>query len=94
VLSEIAARHNVTPHEVALAWLLHLASNIVPTPAATREVTARSIERVIALELTDDDRAQLDDRFTAGCLLRRSRPTIRPARSNGEVVIVVYARCR
>jgi aryl-alcohol dehydrogenase-like predicted oxidoreductase/histidinol phosphatase-like enzyme len=89
VLSEIAARHNVTPHDVALAWLLHLAPNIIPIPGATREVTARSIERVIALELSDDDRAQLDDRFPAGRLLRRSRLPTLPVRSNGEVVMVM-----
>src|SRR5262249_15266226 len=48
VLVEIAARHDVTPHEVALAWLLHLSPNIVPIPGATREATARSIGRAIA----------------------------------------------
>ena len=89
VLSAIAARHNVTPHEVALAWLLHLAPHIIPIPGATREETARSIERVIALKLTDDDRAQLDERFPAGRLLRRSRPSITSTRGNGEVVIVM-----
>jgi aryl-alcohol dehydrogenase-like predicted oxidoreductase len=40
LLSEIAERRNVTPHEVALAWLLHLTPNIVPIPGATPEVTA------------------------------------------------------
>ena len=89
VLSEIAVRHNATPHEVALAWLLHLAPHIIPIPGATREVTARSIERVIALKLTDDDRAQLDNRFPAGRLMRGSRAPTPTTGSNGEVVIVM-----
>ena len=70
VLTEIAARHNATPHEVALAWLLTLAPNIVPIPGATRETTARSIARALALELAEPDRVQLDERFPAGRFLK------------------------
>lgn len=87
VLCEIAKRHDVTPHEIALAWLLDLGPHVVPIPGATREATARSIERVIALHFTDDDRTQLDECFRAGRLLRSSRSVI-PRRA-GEVVMVM-----
>jgi aryl-alcohol dehydrogenase-like predicted oxidoreductase len=49
----IAAQYGVTPCEAALAWLLALAPNVVPIPGATRVDTARSIARVVALELKD-----------------------------------------
>ncbi len=90
VLSEIAARHNATPHEVAIAWLLSLAPRIVPIPGATRDATARSIGRAAALELTERDRQQLDARFPAGRSLREPKaPRTQNSNSHGEVVIVM-----
>jgi len=89
VLTEIGARHGVTPHEVALAWLLALAPHIVPIPGATREVTARSIEHVVALELTERDRVQLDERFPGGRLLRKPREYSAPPTNIGDVVLVM-----
>jgi aryl-alcohol dehydrogenase-like predicted oxidoreductase/histidinol phosphatase-like enzyme len=90
VLSEIAARYAVTPHEVALAWLLSLAPNIVPIPGATREVTARSLERVIALELSESDGVRLDERFPAARSLRKPKgPSTRVTNRDGEVVLVM-----
>jgi aryl-alcohol dehydrogenase-like predicted oxidoreductase/histidinol phosphatase-like enzyme len=90
VLYEIAARHGATPHEVALAWLLALAPNVVPIPGATREMTARSIGCVLALELSERDRVQLDERFPAGRSLHQPK-TFRPAPANtdGEVVLLM-----
>src|SRR5215510_10766849 len=90
VLSEIAARYAVTPHEVALAWLLTLAPNIVPIPGATREVTARSLERVIALELSESDGLRLDERFSAARSLRQPKQhSARETNRGGEVVLVM-----
>jgi len=89
VLGEVAARHGVTPAEVALAWLMDLSPVVTPIPGATHVETARSIARVLGLRLTDDDRRQLDDRFS-GRLLRVPRSERRPAdRSDGEVVLVM-----
>jgi len=90
VLAGIAARHGATPQEVALAWLLALAPHIVPIPGATREVTARSIERVIALELSEHDRMQLDERFPAARSLRKPRArSAQPTNTDAEVVLVM-----
>lgn len=90
VLAEIAARHGATAQEIALAWLLDLDSDVVPIPGATRAATARSIARVLALRLTDQDREQLDERLPAGRLLRtRDAVPKAPARADGEVVLVM-----
>ena len=58
-LVEIAARHQASPQEIALAWLMDLSSAISPIPGATRAETARSIARVPAIQLTDEDRRTL-----------------------------------
>jgi aryl-alcohol dehydrogenase-like predicted oxidoreductase/predicted kinase len=73
VLLQIAARHGVTPFDVALAWLTDLSDAIVPIPGPSRIETARSIARFAAIQLTDEDRMQLDERFSYGRLLRRLR---------------------
>jgi aryl-alcohol dehydrogenase-like predicted oxidoreductase/histidinol phosphatase-like enzyme len=86
----IAAAHDASPDEIALAWLLDLAPNIVPIPGATREESARSIGRALAITLTPADREQLDTQFPAGKLLRSSRQQRRPSNSTkGEVVLVM-----
>ena len=89
VLTEVAARQGVTPAEVALAWLMDLSSVVTPIPGATHVENARSIARVLSVRLTDDDRRELDDRFS-GRLLRVPRSERRPRDSaDGEVVLVM-----
>ena len=88
-LSEVAARHGVTPAEVVLAWLADLGPGVVPIPGATRVETARSIATALRVRLRDDDRVLLDDRFS-GRLLRVPRQARRaPDDANGEVVLVM-----
>ncbi|HSL70740.1 MAG TPA: aldo/keto reductase [Longimicrobiales bacterium] len=90
VLIEVAGRHGATPQEIALAWLLDLDPHIVPIPGATRVETARSIARVLAIRLTPEDRADLDDQFPAGRLMRVPRSTRQPPPTDaGEVVLVM-----
>ena len=90
VLLAIGKRHDATPHEVALASLMDLGPHVVPIPGATREASARSLARALAVQLTDSDRAALDDRFPAGRLLRLPR-SARRARDDaeGDVVLVM-----
>jgi len=89
VLAEAAARHGVTPAEVALAWLMDLSPRVTPIPGATHVENARSIARVMSVRLTDDDRRELDDRFS-GRLLRVPRSLRRPPDvGDGEVVLVM-----
>jgi aryl-alcohol dehydrogenase-like predicted oxidoreductase/adenylate kinase family enzyme len=77
-LASIARERGVSPAELALAWLLELAPNIVPIPGARRPETARSSARAAFLRL--DERARLGRD-------RRPRPPSRAGK--GDVVIVM-----
>ena len=92
VLVEIGERHDATPAEIALAWLMDLSDVITPIPGATRVETARSIARASVIRLSDDDRARLDDRFPSA-ILRTSRiATAGASRArtvDGEVVLIM-----
>jgi hypothetical protein len=90
VLEELAARHGATPQQIVLAWLLDLSESVIPLPGPTRVESARSLARVAALRLSDEDRARLDARFPAGRLLRAPRASRRPPPDpSAEVVLVM-----
>jgi aryl-alcohol dehydrogenase-like predicted oxidoreductase len=86
VLAEVAAGLGATPAEVALAWLLQLAPNVVAIPGARRPETVRSAVRAATLELGDADRAALARAFGRPAPTRVAHP--RPA-GDGEVVFVM-----
>ena len=82
VLAAVARRHDATPFEIALAWLRDLSRVIVPIPGPSRVETVRSIAHAYAITLTDEDRAQLDERFPSGRIARRlAAPTPSPSPS-------------
>jgi aryl-alcohol dehydrogenase-like predicted oxidoreductase/histidinol phosphatase-like enzyme len=87
-LRAIADRHDATPEEVVLAWLLTFGDGVVPLPGATKVETVASIGRSLRIRLTADDRAALDAKFS-GRLLRVPRAKRRPDPSDGDVVIVM-----
>ncbi|HEY7396456.1 MAG TPA: aldo/keto reductase [Gemmatimonadaceae bacterium] len=88
LLVRLASKHGASPHEIALAWLMSF-PDVVPIPGPTRVETAQSIARVASIVLDDDDRRELDARFS-GRLLRTPRVQRRPAPSaEGEVVVVM-----
>jgi aryl-alcohol dehydrogenase-like predicted oxidoreductase/predicted kinase len=58
-LAEIAARHEATAAEIALAWLNDLSDAIVTIPGPTHLETMRSCVRAHRIKLTDADRALL-----------------------------------
>jgi aryl-alcohol dehydrogenase-like predicted oxidoreductase/histidinol phosphatase-like enzyme len=90
VLQRVAARHDATPFEIALAWLRDLSPLVLPLAGATRVETARSIVRASRIVLDEEDRRELDERFPSGSLLREKAATRRPAPSgDGEVVLVM-----
>jgi len=89
VLRAVADRHNATPEEVALAWLLTFGEHIVPLPGATRLESVESISRALNIRLTDEDRGALDATFS-GRLLRIPRAQRRPPDDvDGDAVIVM-----
>ena len=90
-LTQIAKRHDATPSQVALAWLLGLSQAVVPIPGARRPESARSAARAVALELGDDERTALTASFSGvpGPANRRSVSGSQRADAEGEVVIVM-----
>ena len=79
-LARIAAKHDATPAEVALAWLLALSPAVVAIPGARQPETARSAARAAGLGLDADDLAPLGG--------RRPAPRAKP-RQDADVVVVM-----
>ncbi|TML08172.1 MAG: hypothetical protein E6G41_02800 [Actinobacteria bacterium] len=72
-LVEVAAAHDATPAQVALAWLLDLAPGIVAIPGARRAESARSAAAAATLELTESERIVLARAFGSA---RPQRPRV------------------
>ncbi|TYL45522.1 oxidoreductase [Nocardioides sp. BGMRC 2183] len=58
-LAEIAAAHDATPTQIALAWLLHLSPVMLPIPGTSRVAHLESNTAAAAIELTEDEVARL-----------------------------------
>ena len=84
VLARIARAHGASPAEVALAWLLALAPNVLAIPGARRPASARSAAAAAGLDLADDEKHELDE-----SLGRRPRPARRVDRRSGADVVLV-----
>ncbi len=56
----IAAAHDCTPAQLALAWLLHKAPHTIPIPGTTQEAHMRENLGALSLCLSADAMAQLD----------------------------------
>lgn len=61
-LQAVARRHEATPAQVALAWVLRR-SGVIAIPRTGRPDHVRENHAALALTLTDDDLAALDDAF-------------------------------
>ncbi|UDY36592.1 aldo/keto reductase [Dermatobacter hominis] len=60
VVAEVAAAHDATPGQVALAWLLHRSPVVLPIPGTGSVAHLRENVAAAALTLSDDEMAQLD----------------------------------
>ena len=76
LLSQIAARKNATPAQIALAWLLAQKPWIVPIPGTTKLTRLGENIGAAAIELTPDD---LRDIATAS-----SKISVQGARGTGK----------
>src|SRR4051794_17326411 len=85
-LAEVASGQDVTPAEVALAWLLELSPAVVAIPGARRPETARSAARAAELVLDENDRDVLERAFGRP---RPVPPRRRPLAAGAEVVLVM-----
>ena len=83
-LAGIAAAQNVTPAQVALAWLVALAPVVVPIPGARRPEAAGAAAASSALQLSVEERDAVNGRFGI-----RRRATAASPRADGEVVLIM-----
>lgn len=60
VLAQIAQTHKANPTQIALAWLLHRAPNILLIPGTTTIAHLEDNIRVASIVLSDDEMAQLN----------------------------------
>ena len=85
VLARIARTHAASAAEVALAWLLALAPNVLVIPGGRRPESARSAAAAAGIALDDEEKQELD-----GSLGHRPRPARRAGRrSRADVVLVM-----
>jgi len=61
IVRAIAATHNATPAQIALAWLLHKGNDIVPIPGTKRRKYLEENAAAVSIELTADEMARLED---------------------------------
>jgi aryl-alcohol dehydrogenase-like predicted oxidoreductase len=85
LLTEIAAAHDATAAEIALAWLLELSPAMVAIPGARRPDTARSCARAATLALTGGERTSLSEAFGSV----RPRRVTPPRAPDGAGVVMV-----
>jgi diketogulonate reductase-like aldo/keto reductase len=64
MLKQIAKRHDATPAQIALAWLLRQ-DNVIAIPKAAKAEHVRDNARSADIELTRDDLSELDREFPA-----------------------------
>jgi aryl-alcohol dehydrogenase-like predicted oxidoreductase len=60
LLGQVAAQKQATPAQVALAWLLAQKPWIVPIPGTTKQHRLEENLGALSVELTADDRAEID----------------------------------
>jgi aryl-alcohol dehydrogenase-like predicted oxidoreductase len=60
VVKAVAARHDATPAQVAIAWALAQGPHVIPIPGTKRPRYLRDNAAAAALRLTADDLAELD----------------------------------
>ena len=65
-VAEIAREKNVTPAQLALAWLLAQGDDIVPIPGTTRTSHLEQNLAALEIELKSEDLARIDEAFPRG----------------------------
>ena len=65
-VQEIAAEKDVTPGQLALAWVLAQGGDIVPIPGTKRRTYLEENAAAVEVELTDEDLARIDEVFPRG----------------------------
>jgi aryl-alcohol dehydrogenase-like predicted oxidoreductase len=91
-LSKVAARHGLTPQQIALAWLLASSPCMLAIPGATRVASVRASAGSIDVVLTPQDRAELGTAFPR--LSSAARQLVAARREARHFVRTVRARVK
>lgn len=59
-LQQVGDRHDATPMQIALAWLLAISPNMLPIPGTSRIKHLKENVKAASIELTEEDMAELD----------------------------------
>jgi len=62
ILKEIAKRHDATPAQIALAWVLRL-PGVITIPKASNQAHVRDNAQSVEIALTSKDLSELDGEF-------------------------------
>jgi aryl-alcohol dehydrogenase-like predicted oxidoreductase len=65
-LAEVAAQHEATPAQIALAWLLQKGEDIVPIPGTARQTRVEENAAAVGIQLTAGESALLERFFPPG----------------------------
>lgn len=66
VVQQMASRKKATPSQIALAWLLHKGSDIVPIPGTKRRPFLEENVAAAKIALSDDEMKELDNSIPEG----------------------------
>jgi aryl-alcohol dehydrogenase-like predicted oxidoreductase len=77
-VKEIAAEKNVTPGQLAIAWLLHQGDGIVPIPGTKRRKYLDENVASAAVSLSDEDLARIDEAAPVGAAAGDRYPDMSP----------------
>jgi aryl-alcohol dehydrogenase-like predicted oxidoreductase len=65
-VKELAARHDCTPGQLALAWVLHQGEDVVPIPGTKRRRYLEENLQALELSLSEEDLGALDEAAPVG----------------------------
>jgi aryl-alcohol dehydrogenase-like predicted oxidoreductase len=65
-VKELAAEHDCTPGQLALAWVMHQGEDIVPIPGTKRRSYLEENVQAAEIELSADDLARIDEAAPVG----------------------------
>jgi aryl-alcohol dehydrogenase-like predicted oxidoreductase len=77
-VKEIAAEKDVTPGQLAIAWLLHRGEDIVPIPGTKRRKYLEENVAAADVSLTDEDLARIDEAAPVGAAAGDRYPDMSP----------------
>ncbi|HQR09077.1 MAG TPA: aldo/keto reductase [Gemmatales bacterium] len=79
VLQPIAAKHGVTPQQIALAMVQTAGANVIPLIGATKSASLKSSVAAMKLKLDDEDREVLEKKYSFNSKVAVATPSRNPS---------------